>query len=71
MSFDVTAVKEPLYTERETASLLRISPSYLRLLRGQKKISCLHFGGRVLYREEHIKDFKQRHEQRARMTEAA
>jgi hypothetical protein len=63
----MSAVDEPLYTERTAAQLLGISPSYLRLLRSQKKIGCYHYDGpkwgRVLYSPRHISEFKQQAEQ--------
>jgi hypothetical protein len=68
MSFNSSAAREPLFTEKEAAAQLRISPSYLRLLRAQKRISCYKFGGfggRVAYAESHIENFKRSHEQQA------
>jgi len=62
MSIDASAVRESLFTEREAAELLRISHSYLRFLRGQKRIDCYRFGGRILYAERHILAFKQNSE---------
>ncbi len=67
MSFDASAAREPLFSEKEAAQILHISHSYLRLLRAQKKIGHLHYGGdkfgRVLYSERHINDFKRQAEQ--------
>ncbi len=67
MSFDASAAREPLFSEKETAELLHISASYLRLLRAKKKIRCYKFGGdkwgRILYSERHINEFKRQAEQ--------
>jgi len=71
MSANVSAVREPLFSERETAQLLGISASYLRVLRGQKRIAYYRFGGRVLYAENHIFDFKRASEQFASVATAA
>ena len=71
MSFDASAAREPLFSERETARLLGISHSYLRLLRGQKRINCYRFGGRILYSEKHIADFKRQSEQSVLAVSAA
>jgi len=65
MSFVTTAAREPLFTERETAALLGISASFLRLLRAQKRISHYRFGGRVVYAERHVESFKQASERQA------
>jgi hypothetical protein len=65
MSFDASAAREPLFSERETARLLGISHSYLRLLRGKKRIDCYRFGGRILYAERHILAFKLKGERQA------
>ena len=65
MSFVATAAREPLFTERETAGMLGISSSYLRLLRAQKRISHYRFGGRVVYAERHVEEFKQASERQA------
>ncbi len=65
MSFDDSAAREPLFSEREAAEMLRISHSYLRLLREQKRINCYRFGGRVLYAERHILAFKLKSERQA------
>ena len=71
MSFDTSSAREPLFTEREAASLLGISHSYIRLLRAQRRISCYHFGGRVVYAEKHITEFKSAAERRASALVAA
>lgn len=67
MRVDTSAAREPLFPEKETAQILCISPSYLRLLRAQKKIGCYRFGGdkwgRILYSERHINEFKRQAEQ--------
>jgi DNA-binding transcriptional MerR regulator len=70
MHVDISAAKEPLFPEKEVAQMLGISPSYLRILRRQQRISCYRFGGRVLYGERHISEFKQNSEQRARAVAA-
>jgi excisionase family DNA binding protein len=71
MGFDASAAREPLFTEREAAEMLRISHSYLRLLRDQKRINCYRFGGRILYSEKHIADFKRQSEQSVLAASAA
>jgi hypothetical protein len=65
MSFEASAAREPLFTERETAQMLGISASYLRLLRAQKRISHYRFGGRVVYAQRHVEAFKQASERQA------
>ncbi len=61
---DVSAAREPLFTERETAERLRISVPFLKTLRYGKKISCYRFGDRVFYTDAHIEEFKQQNEKR-------
>jgi hypothetical protein len=70
VTFSASAAREPLFTEREAAQMLRISHSYLRLLRAQKRIRYYRFDryggdkfGRVLYSERHINEFKRQAEQ--------
>lgn len=53
---------EKLFTEREVAKLLSLSPHTIRMLRNRKQISCFKFGRRVAYAARHIEDFKQQHE---------
>lgn len=66
MSFDDSAAREPLFTEKQGAQLLGISASYLRLLRARQKISHYKFGGRIVYALRHIESFKRQHEQSAK-----
>ncbi len=63
MTTNISASRETTYSEKEAASLLGISPSFLRVLRSQLKIGCYRFGGRVVYAQRHIETFKQQHEQ--------
>jgi DNA-binding transcriptional MerR regulator len=71
MSINMSAAKEPLFTEREVAEMLRISPSYVRVLRARKLIACFRFGDRALYSPSHIEAFKRMNEQRALSAQAA
>ncbi len=63
MAFNTTASREAVFSEKETAQMLGISPSFLRLLRYGRKIGCYKFGGRVVYAQRHVDQFKQASEQ--------
>jgi hypothetical protein len=71
MHVGMSAAREPLFPEKEVAQMLGISPSYLRLLRSQRRIGCYRFGGRILYADRHISEFKKTSEQQMQAVHAA
>ena len=53
---------EPMFTESETAAMLRMSLSKLRRIRKGRSISHFRFNNRVFYGASHVEAYRRKNE---------